>query len=128
MGEPVGGARRVREMLKPDGIFMIVEPFAGDSLAENMNPVGRLYYAASTMICTPGSLAQEVGLGLGAQAGPKRLGEVLAEAGFSRVRVATTTPFNLILERSDEHTSELQSLMRNSYAVFCLKKKTQLYH
>src|SRR3546814_340972 len=98
MGDPVGAARRVRQMLKPDGIFMIVEPFAGDSLAENMNPVGRLYYAASTMICTPGSLAQEVGLGLGAQAGPKRLGEVLAEAGFSRVRVATTTPFNLILE------------------------------
>lgn len=98
MGDPVGAARRVREMLKPDGAFMIVEPFAGDSLVENMNPVGRLYYAASTMICTPGSLAQEVGLGLGAQAGPKRLGEVLGEAGFSRVRVATTTPFNLILE------------------------------
>src|SRR3546814_10448853 len=94
MGEPVGGARRVREMLKPDGIFMIVEPFAGDSLAENMNPVGRLYYAASTMICTPGSLAQEVGLGLGAQAGPKRLGEVLAEAGFSRVRDRKSTRLN----------------------------------
>ncbi len=98
MGDPVGAARRVREMLKPDGTFMIVEPFAGDSLAENLNPVGRMYYAASTMICTPGSLAQEVALGLGAQAGPKRLREVLAEAGFSRVRVATTTPFNLILE------------------------------
>ena len=98
MGDPVGAARRVRQMLKPDGTFMIVEPMAGDSLMENMNPVGRLYYAASTMICTPGSLAQEVGLGLGAQAGPKRLGELLAQAGFSRVRVATTTPFNLILE------------------------------
>jgi 2-polyprenyl-3-methyl-5-hydroxy-6-metoxy-1,4-benzoquinol methylase len=98
MGDPVGAARRVREMLKPDGTFMIVEPAAGDSLEENMNPVGRLYYAASTMICTPGSLAQEVGLGLGAQAGPKRLTEVLNEAGFTRVRVATQTPFNLILE------------------------------
>ena len=98
MGDPVGAARRVREMLKPDGLFMIVEPMAGDSLADNMNPVGRMYYAASTMICTPGSLAQEVGLGLGAQAGPKRLREVLEEAGFNRVRVATSTPFNLILE------------------------------
>lgn len=98
MGDPVGAARRVREMLKEDGIFMIVEPMAGDSLVDNMNPVGRMYYAASTMICTPGSLAQEVGLGLGAQAGPKRLREVLNEAGFTRVRVATETPFNLILE------------------------------
>jgi SAM-dependent methyltransferase len=98
MGDPVGAARRVREMLKPDGLFMIVEPAAGDTLADNLNPVGRMYYAASTMICTPGSLAQEVGLGLGAQAGPKRLGEVLAEAGFTRVRVAASTPFNLILE------------------------------
>ena len=98
MGDPVGAARRVREMLKSDGVFMIVEPMAGDSLIENMNPVGRMYYAASTMICTPGSLAQEVGLGLGAQAGPRRLKQVLAEAGFSRVRVATQTPFNLILE------------------------------
>lgn len=98
MGDPVGAARRVREMLKPDGTFMIVEPMAGDTLTENMNPVGRMYYAASTMICTPGSLAQEVGLGLGAQAGPQRLRAVLAEAGFTRVRVATSTPFNLILE------------------------------
>ncbi len=98
MGDPVGAARRVREMLKPDGLFMIVEPFAGDSLADNLNPVGRMYYAASTMICTPGSLAQEVGLGLGAQAGPKRLTEVLNDAGFTRVRIATETPFNLIIE------------------------------
>jgi SAM-dependent methyltransferase len=98
MGDPVGAARRVRDMLKPDGTFMIVEPMAGDTLTENLNPIGRMYYAGSTMICTPGSLAQEVGLGLGAQAGPKRLREVLAQAGFSRVRVATSTPFNLILE------------------------------
>ena len=98
MGDPLGAARRIREMLKPDGVFMLVEPFAGDSLAENLNPVGRMYYSASTMICTPGSLAQEVGLGLGAQAGPKRLSELLTEAGFSEVRVATETPFNLIIE------------------------------
>ncbi len=98
MGDPVGAARRVREMLTPEGIFMIVEPMAGDSLVDNLNPVGRMYYAASTMICTPGSLAQEVGLGLGAQAGPKRLKQVLAEAGFTRVRIAASTPFNLILE------------------------------
>jgi SAM-dependent methyltransferase len=98
MGDPVGAARRARELLRPDGTFMIVEPFAGDTLAENLNPVGRMYYSASTMVCTPGSLAQEVGLGLGAQAGEARLAEVLKEAGFSRVRRATETPFNMVLE------------------------------
>lgn len=98
MGDPVGAARRVREMLKPDGTFMIVEPMAGDSLAENLNPVGRMYYSASTMICTPGSKAQEVGLALGAQAGEARLAAVLGEAGFSHVRRAAETPFNLVLE------------------------------
>ncbi|HEX4736243.1 MAG TPA: class I SAM-dependent methyltransferase [Allosphingosinicella sp.] len=98
MGDPVGAARRVRETLKADGTFMIVEPFAGDTLAENLNPVGRMYYSASTMICTPGSLAQEVGLALGAQAGEARLREVLNEAGFSRVRRAAETPFNMVIE------------------------------
>jgi SAM-dependent methyltransferase len=98
MGDPVGAARHIRSMLKPDGIFMLVEPFAGDSLAENLNPVGRMYYSASTMICTPGSLAQEVGLALGAQAGEKRLADVLREAGFSRVKRAAETPFNLVIE------------------------------
>ncbi|MFN3727066.1 MAG: class I SAM-dependent methyltransferase [Allosphingosinicella sp.] len=98
MGDPLGAARKIRQMLKPDGVFMLVEPFAGDSLAENLNPVGRMYYSASTMICTPGSLAQEVGTALGAQAGPKRLSSLLEEAGFSQVRVATQTPFNLIIE------------------------------
>jgi SAM-dependent methyltransferase len=98
MGDPVGAARRVREMLKPGGTFMIVEPFANDSLAENLNPVGRMYYSASTMICTPGSRAQEVGLALGAQAGEGRLTQVLKEAGFGSVRRATETPFNLIIE------------------------------
>jgi SAM-dependent methyltransferase len=98
MGDPVGAAKRAREMLKDDGVFMLVEPFANDSLADNLNPVGRMYYSASTMICTPGSLAQEVGLGLGAQAGEGRLTKVLNEAGFTRVRRAAETPFNLILE------------------------------
>lgn len=98
MGDPVGAGAHVRTTLADGGIWMIVEPMAGDSLAENLNPVGRLFYAASTMICTPASLSQEVGLGLGAQAGEKRLREVLAEAGFSRVRRATETPFNMVLE------------------------------
>lgn len=98
MGDPVGAARHIREMLKPDGTFMIVEPMAGDTLADNMNPVGRMYYSASTMICTPGSKAQEVGLALGAQAGEVRLRTVLGEAGFTRVRRAAETPFNLVIE------------------------------
>lgn len=98
MGDPVGAARRVREMLKPDGTFMVVEPFANDALEDNINPVGRMYYAASTLICTPGSRAQEVGLALGAQAGEKRLTDVLEEAGFMRVRKAAETPFNMVLE------------------------------
>ena len=80
------------------GSFMIVEPLAGDSLAENLNPLGRVYYGFSTMVCTPASLSQEVGLALGAQAGEKRLNAVLSEAGFTRVRRATETPFNMVLE------------------------------
>jgi SAM-dependent methyltransferase len=98
MGDPVGAARRIRDALADDGTLLLVEPAAGEGLADNLNPVGRLYYGLSTVICTPSSLAQDVGLGLGAQAGPKRLEEVLREAGFSHVRVATQTPFNLIIE------------------------------
>ncbi|MQA72829.1 MAG: methyltransferase domain-containing protein [Solirubrobacterales bacterium] len=98
MGDPVGAMKHVRETIDDDGTVMLVEPFSADSLAENLNPVGRVYYAASTLICTPSSLDQEVGLGLGAQAGEKRLGEIAAEAGFSRFRRATETPFNLVLE------------------------------
>jgi ubiquinone/menaquinone biosynthesis C-methylase UbiE len=98
MGDPVGAARHAREALKADGSVMLVEPFAGDSLAQNSTPVGRLYYAASTMVCTPNSLSQEVGLALGAQAGEARLRKVFEEAGFTRFRRATETPFNLILE------------------------------
>jgi 2-polyprenyl-3-methyl-5-hydroxy-6-metoxy-1,4-benzoquinol methylase len=98
MGDPVGAARRVRDALTPDGTWLLVEPFAHDRLERNLNPVGRLFYAASTMICTPASLAQEVGLGLGAQAGPARLEAVCREAGFTRFRKATETPFNLVFE------------------------------
>jgi SAM-dependent methyltransferase len=98
MGDPVGAARHAYQTLKPDGTVLLVEPFAGDHLQENSNPVGRLFYAASTFICTPNSLSQEVGLGLGAQAGETRLREVFREAGFTRFRRATETPFNLICE------------------------------
>ncbi len=98
MGDPVGAAAHVLETLDRDGTWMIVEPAAGDSVEENMNPVGRLFYAASTMICTPASMAQEVGLALGTQAGEARLREVVTSGGFSRFRRATATPFNMILE------------------------------
>jgi 2-polyprenyl-3-methyl-5-hydroxy-6-metoxy-1,4-benzoquinol methylase len=98
MGDPVGAMRHVRETIAEDGAVMLVEPFANDTLAENLNPVGRVYYAASTLICTPSSLDQDVGLGLGAQAGEDRLRAVAEEAGFTRFRRATETPFNLILE------------------------------
>jgi SAM-dependent methyltransferase len=98
MGDPVGASRHVLETLAADGTWMIVEPFAGDRVEENLNPVGRVFYGASTVICTPASLAQEVGLALGAQAGEARLTDVLTEGGFTRVRRATETPFNLILE------------------------------
>jgi len=98
MGDPVGAARHIRQALADDGTLMLVEPMAGDTLEENLNPVGRAFYGLSTVICTPASVAQPVGLGLGAQAGPARLAEVLTEAGFSQVRRATQTPFSLILE------------------------------
>ncbi len=98
MGDPVGAARHVRSSLKPDGTWLIVEPFAGDRIEENLNPVGRVFYAASTMICTPASRSQEVGLALGAQAGESRLREVVTQGGFTRFRRATETPFNLVLE------------------------------
>ena len=98
MGDPVGAMKHVRETIADDGVVMLVEPFAADSLGDNLNPVGRTYYAASTLICTPSSLDQEVGLGLGAQAGEARLRDVAEEAGFTRFRRATETPFNLVLE------------------------------
>ena len=98
MGDPAGASAYVHQSLADDGTWMIVEPFANDRVEENLNPVGRVYYGASTVICTPASLDQEVGLALGAQAGESRLAEVIKEGGFTRVRRATETPFNLILE------------------------------
>lgn len=98
MGDPRGAARHIRSTLKSDGAWMIVEPMAQDTLEGNMNPVGRMYYAASTMICVPTSLDQEVGSALGAQAGEKRLTEVITDGGFGRVRRATEGPFNMVLE------------------------------
>jgi SAM-dependent methyltransferase len=98
MGDPVGAARHVLETLSPEGAWLLVEPFAHDRTEDNLNPIGRIYYAASTMICTPASLAQEVGLGLGTQAGEKRLREVVTAGGFTRFRRATETPLNLIFE------------------------------
>ncbi len=98
MGDPVGASAHVLETLDDDGTWMIVEPFANDRVEQNLNPVGRVFYGASTVICTPASLAQEVGLALGAQAGEASLTEVLNQGGFTRVRRATETPFNLILE------------------------------
>jgi SAM-dependent methyltransferase len=98
MGDPAGAAAHVRTTLRPDGAWMIVEPYAGDKVEENLNPVGRLYYAGSTMICTPCSRSQEVGLALGAQAGEARLREVVTSGGFTRFRRATQTPFNLVFE------------------------------
>src|SRR5258708_36280990 len=98
MGDPAGAARPVHSTLAEDGAWMVVEPFAGDKVEDNLNPIGRVYYSASTFICTPASKAQEVGLALGAQAGEARLRKVITEGGFSSVRRAAETPFNLVLE------------------------------
>jgi hypothetical protein len=98
MGDPVGASTHVRGSLKNDGTWMIVEPFAGDKLEDNLNPIGRAFYSASTLLCTPASLSQEVGLALGAQAGEKRLREVVTSGGFSHFRRAIQTPFNMIFE------------------------------
>jgi SAM-dependent methyltransferase len=98
MGDPVGAANHVRTALTSDGTWMVVEPMAGDRVEDNLNPVGRVYYGASTLICTPASRSQEVGLCLGAQAGEARLRSVLNDGGFRHVRRAAETPFNLVLE------------------------------
>ena len=98
MGDPAGAARHVRTQLAEDGTWMVVEPFANDAVEDNLNPVGRIFYGGSTMLCTPASLSQDVGLALGAQAGQARLTEVLNEGGFTRVRRSAETPFNLVLE------------------------------
>ena len=98
MGDPLGAARHAHAALKPGGTVLLVEPAAADAVEDNINPVSRLYYAASTGVCTPCSKSQEVGAALGAQAGPARLSGLLKEAGFTSVRVAAQTPFNIILE------------------------------
>ncbi len=98
MGDPVGAARHVRQALAKDGTWLIVEPIAGDTVESNLNPVGRAYYSFSTYLCTPSSLSQEVGLALGAQAGPKRIHDVVTAAGFTRFRKVAETPFNLVYE------------------------------
>lgn len=98
MGDPVGAAKHVRNSLKEDGTWMIVEPFANDDLKDNLNPVGRVYYSFSTLLCTPCSRSQEVGLCMGAQSGEKRMRDVVTSAGFNRFRRATETPFNIVYE------------------------------
>lgn len=98
MGDPAGASAHVHSTLKKDGTWMIVEPIAGDKIEENLHPIGRAFYGASTLLCTPASLSQEVGLALGAQAGEKRLRDVVTKGGFTRFRRATQTPFNMIFE------------------------------
>jgi SAM-dependent methyltransferase len=98
MGDPVGAARHVHDLLAPGGTWMIVEPNAGDRIEDNLNPVGRAYYGFSTLLCTPASLSQEVGLALGAQAGEARICDVVTAGGLTRFRRATETPFNLVFE------------------------------
>lgn len=98
MGDPKAAAAHIRRALKADGTWMVVEPASGDTLEDNLNPVGRVYYSASTMICVPTSLAQETGLALGAQAGENRLAEVIRSGGFTHVRRAAQTPLNMVLE------------------------------
>lgn len=98
MGDPTGAAAHVRQSLQPAGTWLLVEPFAGDHVEDNLNPLGRLFYSASTLVCTQASLAQEVGTALGAQAGEARLREVVTAGGFTRFRRATQTPFNLVFE------------------------------
>ncbi|MET0900220.1 MAG: methyltransferase domain-containing protein [Mycobacterium sp.] len=98
MGDPVGTARHVREVIAEDGTWMIVEPAAGDHVEDNLNPIGRAYYGFSTLLCTPSSLAQPVGAALGTQAGPAKIRDVVTEAGFTRFRLAAQTPFNNVFE------------------------------
>ncbi|MCR2783794.1 MULTISPECIES: class I SAM-dependent methyltransferase [unclassified Microbacterium] len=98
MGDPVGAAAHVREVIADDGVWMVVEPMAGDHVEDNLNPIGRAYYGFSTLLCTPASLSQDVGLALGTQAGPARIRDVTAAGGFTRFRSVAETPFNRVLE------------------------------
>jgi SAM-dependent methyltransferase len=98
MGDPVGAAKHVRQAIAPEGTWLVVEPMAGDTVSDNLNPVGRAYYGFSTLLCTPSSLAQDVGLALGTQAGPARIRDVVTTSGFSRFASVAQTPFNRVLE------------------------------
>ena len=98
MGDPVGAARHVRESLAPDGTWLVVEPFSGDSIAANLNPVGRIYYGFSNFLCVPSGRSQSGGYSLGAQAGEKAMSQVMTDAGFTRFRRAAETPFNIVYE------------------------------
>src|SRR5207249_11613032 len=98
MGDPVGAARHVKQALAADGTWLVVEPIAGDKVEQNLNPVGRAYYAFSTFLCVPNSLSQEVGLALGAQAGESKIRDVVTAAGFTRFRRINATPFNVVYE------------------------------
>jgi hypothetical protein len=98
MGDPAGACAHVRDHLTPDGTLMLIEPFANDDLADNLNPVGAAYYGFSTLLCTPCSLSQDVGTALGAQAGEERLRDIVTSAGFKTLRRVAETPFNIVLE------------------------------
>ncbi len=98
MGDPVGAARHVREVIAPDGTWLLVEPMAGDRVEDNLNPVGRAYYGFSTLLCTPNSLSQDVGLAIGTQAGPAKLRDVTTAGGFTRFERVAQTPFNQVLQ------------------------------
>ena len=98
MGDPAGACAHVLDRLAPGGTLMLIEPFANDDLADNLNPVGAAYYGFSTLLCTPSSLSQDVGAALGAQAGEERLRDIVTGAGFSTLRRVAETPFNIVLE------------------------------
>ncbi len=98
MGDPLGAARQVRRALAPDGTWLLVEPFAGDTVEDNLNPVGRLYYNGSLFLCVPNAMSQSGGYALGAQAGEAAIHRVATEAGFTRFRRAAQTAFNLVYE------------------------------
>jgi ubiquinone/menaquinone biosynthesis C-methylase UbiE len=98
MGDPIGAARHIRESLAPDGTWLVVEPYAQDSVVDNLNPVGRVYYSFSTFLCVPNALSQSGGYSLGAQAGEAAIRRIATDAGFTRFRRAAETPFNLVFE------------------------------
>jgi hypothetical protein len=98
MGDPLAAARHVRQALAPDGTWLIVEPYAGDAITDNLNPIGRIYYNGSTLMCVPNALSQAGGYALGAQAGEAAIRQLVTDAGFTRFRRAAETPFNLIYE------------------------------